>query len=112
MKFIELPQKLKQQVLPLYILKGDDEFVIASAIKHISNACGNEMSDFNKTYFDSENFSAQKVQEAIEMLPLGTDRKFVLIRSVNKLSEADKKILSASFWKNISVLNLTREIKK
>lgn len=96
MKFIELPQKLKQQVLPLYILKGDDEFVIASAIKHISNACGNEMSDFNKTYFDSENFSAQKVQEAIEILPLGTDRKFVLIRSVNKLSEADKKILSAS----------------
>lgn len=96
MKFIELPQKLKQQILPLYILKGDDEFVISSAIKHISNACGNEMSDFNKTIFDNENFSAQKVQEAIEMLPLGTDKKFVLIKPVNKISEADKKILSAS----------------
>lgn len=96
MKFIELPQKLKQQVLPLYILKGDDEFVVASAIKHISNACGNEMSDFNKSYFDNENFSAQKIQEAIEMLPLGNDRKFILVKSISKISEADKKILSAA----------------
>ena len=91
MKFVELPQKLKQQILPLYILKGDDSFVVSSAIKHISNSCGNEMSDFNKSFFDNENFSTQKLLEAVEMLPLGNDRKFVLIKNVEKLLEADKK---------------------
>ena len=91
MKFVELPQKLKQQILPLYILKGDDFFVVSSAIKHISNACGNEMSDFNKSFFDNENFSAQKLLEAVEMLPLGNDQKFVLIKNVEKITETEKK---------------------
>lgn len=97
MKFVELPKKLKEKILPLYILKGEDNFVVSSAIKHISNACGNEMGDFNKSYFDNENFSCGKIVEAIEMLPLGNDRKFVLIKSIEKISEADKKLLKQSF---------------
>ena len=91
MKFVELPQKLKQEVLPFYILKGEDNFVVSSAIKHISNACGNEMADFNKSFFDNENFSVQKLLEAVEMFPIGSDRKFVLIKNVEKITETDKK---------------------
>ena len=97
MKFIELPQKLKQTVSSLYVLKGEDSFVVSSAIKHISNACGNEMPDFNKTFFDNENFSANKLIEAIEMMPIGFDRKFVLIKGVEKISEADKKTIQSLF---------------
>ena len=95
MKFIELPQKLKQQILPLYVLKGEDSFVIGSAIKHISNACGNEMADFNKVIFDNENFNVNRLNEAIEMLPIGFDRKFVLIKNVEKISENDKKTINS-----------------
>lgn len=97
MKFIELPQKLKQNVASLYVLKGEDSFVVSSAIKHISNACGNEMADFNKTFFDNENFSANKLIEAVEMMPLGNDRKFVLIKGVEKISENEKKTLQSLF---------------
>lgn len=60
MKFIELPQTLKQKVENLYILKGDDSFVIDSAIKHINNACGNEMPDFNKSFLIMKIFQQQK----------------------------------------------------
>ena len=90
MKFTDLPQNLKKEIFKLYILKGDDNFVIQSAIKHISNACGNEMGDFNKSFFNDENFSSEKVKEACLMLPIGNDRKFVLIKNVLKLSEAEK----------------------
>ncbi|MGN0748364.1 MAG: DNA polymerase III subunit delta [Christensenellales bacterium] len=97
MKFIELPQTLKQKVENLYILKGDDSFVIDSAIKHINNACGNEMPDFNKSFFDNENFSATKIQESINMLPFGNDRKFILIKQIEKISDSDKKLLTQTF---------------
>lgn len=99
MKFIELPKKLKESISSLYILKGDDDFVVSSAIKHISNACGNEFPDFNKSFFNNENFSANKIVEAIEMLPIGTDRKFVLIKFVDKILEGDKKVLKEAFSK-------------
>lgn len=95
MKFIELPQKLKQNISSLYVLKGEDSFVVSSAIKHISNACGNEMPDFNKSFFDNENFSSNKLVEAVQMMPIGFDRKFVLIKGVEKISEADKKTIQS-----------------
>lgn len=94
MKFIALPKNLKEKILPLYILKGDDFFVINSAIKHISNACGNEMSDFNKVTFDNENFSSDKLTESISMLPMGVEKRFVLLKDIVKLNENDKKIIA------------------
>lgn len=97
MKFIELPQKLKQNISSLYILKGEDEFVIASAIKHISNACGNEFPDFNKSVFDNENFSSEKIRETVEVVPVGLDRKFVLLKNIEKITESEKKVLTEAF---------------
>lgn len=94
MKFIELPKNLKERILPLYILKGNDFFVINSAAKHISNACGNEMSEFNKTTFDNENFTAEKFVESVSMLPIGAEKRFVLVKDVIKLSESDKKTIT------------------
>lgn len=94
MKFVDLPKILKEKISPLYILKGEDFFVINSAIKHISNACGNEMSDFNKTFFNDENYSTDKFIESIAMIPIGTDKKFILLKDVSKLNDNDKKIIS------------------
>lgn len=96
MKFINLPKSLKEKILPIYILKGDDSFVVNSAIKHISNACGNELSDFNKVVFNDENWSTQRFIESISMLPIGADYKFVLVREITKLNENDKSLLTNS----------------
>jgi DNA polymerase III delta subunit len=96
MKFVDLPKNLKEKILPLYILKGNDFFVINSAVKHISNTCGNEMSEFNKTVFDNENFTAEKFVESISMLPIGAEKRFILVKDVIKLNENDKKIITQS----------------
>ncbi len=90
MKFVDLPKNLKIKISPIYILKGEDSFVINSAIKHISNACGNEMSDFNKSTFDNENFATSKFIESLSMLPIGSEKRFILLKNINKLSESDK----------------------
>jgi DNA polymerase III delta subunit len=95
MKFVELPKKLKVQILPLYILKGDDYFVINSAIKHITSACGDN-NDFNVNIFDDENFTANKLAEAVLMLPLGSEKRLILLKNITKLTENDKKIISKS----------------
>lgn len=101
MKFIELPKSLKEKILPLYILKGDDSFVINSAIKHISNACGNELNDFNKVIFDNENFTMEKFIESIYMIPIGENKRFILIKDVQKINEKDKKLITSTL-ENIS----------
>lgn len=93
MRFIDLPKDLKEKVHPIYILKGEDSFIIDSAIKHISSACGDEFSDFNKMVFNNENWSVSKFIEATSMLPMGSEHKFVLIKEASKISEADKKNL-------------------
>ena len=93
MKFTELPQKLKQNINSIYLLKGNDDFIIQSAIKHISNACGNEFPDFNKVYINDENFNIHKVKDACLTAPLGNDRKFILIKDVFKITEAEKTTL-------------------
>ncbi|MDD4110236.1 MAG: DNA polymerase III subunit delta [Clostridia bacterium] len=94
MKFIDLPRSLKEKVSSLYILKGEDFFVTNSAIKHISNACGNEFSDFNKTTFNDENYSTDKFIECVSMLPIGTDKKFILLKDISKLNKNDEKQIS------------------
>lgn len=96
MKFVELPKNLKLKIAPLYILKGDDSFVVNSAIKHISNACGDEMNDFNKNYFDNENFSTEKFIEAVFMLPISEGKRFILLKNILKLNENDKKLITNS----------------
>ena len=103
MKFIDLPQNLKKEIKTLYILKGEDDFVIKSAIKHISNACGNEMGDFNKIVLTDENFNSDRFLESSTTLPIGNDRKLVLVKGVSKLSESDKQTI----LKTISILPQT-----
>ncbi len=95
MKFVELPKKLKEDIASLYVLKGDDSFVINSATKHISNACGNDLADFNKAIFDSENFSVNKFSESVMVMPLGVQKRFILLKNITKLNEGDKKSLGA-----------------
>ena len=106
MKFIDLPQNLKKEIKTLYILKGEDDFVIKSAIKHISNACGNEMGDFNKIVLTDENFNSDRFLESSTTLPIGSDRKLVLVKGVSKLSESDKQTI----LKTISILPQTTTI--
>ncbi len=91
MKFIELVNNLKSQIKNLYLIKGDDIFVIDSAIKHISNACIKEYPDFNKIIITDENFNINFLDEAIQSLPIGADRRLVILKHINKLTENDKK---------------------
>lgn len=95
MKFIDLPKSLKNKILPLYILKGEDFFVINSAIKHLSNACIEDMADFNKQVFDNENFLIDKFIESVSMLPLGSKKRFILLKDIVKLTENDKKLINS-----------------
>lgn len=93
MKFIDLPKSLKEKIYSLYILKGEDSFVKNSAVRHISNACGNELNEFNKTIFNDENWSTQKFIESTYMLPIGASYKFILIKELTKLNENDKVLI-------------------
>ena len=87
-----LKNDLALSVENIYVLSGDDIYLYDRAFSMIKKACDIKMEDFNIVKFDDENFSSKAVLDACEVLPLGDDKKIVLIKNISKLTENDKKL--------------------
>lgn len=88
----------KYIVLPLknvYRIVGDDYYLIDCVLSELKEACGGEMSDLNQSYFDDENFSADKLIDSCNQMPFIAEKRLVFVRELSKVSEQDKqKILN------------------
>lgn len=59
----------------------------------IKNKSQIELEDFNLAYFDDDNFSMNLILECAEGIPMGSDKKMIVIKNVTKISEKDKNLL-------------------
>ena len=84
-KFISLPLK------NVYRIVGEDYYLIDQVLKELKIACGGEMSDLNQSYFDDENFSADKLLDSCNQMPFIAEKRLVILKELSKVSEADKK---------------------
>ena len=81
MKFANLKKSLQQQVLPCYIISGDDLFLLYKSMELIENATVPNMPDFNKVIFSEDaSYSARDVIESLEAMPIGDAKRFVVLR--------------------------------
>jgi DNA polymerase III delta subunit len=64
------------------------------ACRLIENECNNKIREFNKTVFTDENFNMDELLLICNQIPMFADRRFILVKHVSKLSEADAKKLS------------------
>lgn len=94
-----LKTRLKEKLDNFYLLEGDDYYLYDRAFNMIKKASGITFEDFNLIKFDEDNFSMKALLDTCEVLPMGDDKKLILVKNVTKFNENDKKMLE-NYLKN------------
>ncbi len=87
-----LKNRLKNGVKSCYLVSGDDYFLFEKALSMIKKAAGLENPDFNLINFDDDNFSMKALLDGAEVMPLGSEKRVIVVKNVSKISESDKKL--------------------
>ena len=78
MKFIELTKNLKEEIKPLYNLKGEDFFLIKQALTNLKSVIIVDFEDFNYMKLDAAKMKSNEAIELISTLPIGNDYRMVV----------------------------------
>lgn len=81
MKFIELNKKLKEKVLPLYNIVGEDIFLVRQAITILKNHLVKDFDEFNFIILDADKIKSSELEAQIVTLPIGSDYRLVVLNS-------------------------------
>lgn len=88
-----LKQRLKEGLKNCYVMSGDDYYLYDRAYDMIKKLADIGLEDFNLVKFDDENFSMNALLDSCEVLPMGGERRLILVKNIAKISEGDKKLL-------------------
>jgi len=102
MKFIDLNKNLKNDIKPLYNIKGDDFFLIKNALTNIKAFLIKDFEEFNYVKLEAEKLKKELVNEQIAMLPIGNDHRLVVLENPNQ--EIVKFLNNYSFEDNSNVV--------
>lgn len=94
-----LKQRLQKKIEPCYLVQGEDILLYDKALELIKDACNLQLEEFNFIKFDEDSFNGDAVIDTLQTLPMGSEKKIVLLKNVTKLSEDFKKKL-ISYLKN------------
>lgn len=90
-----LKQRLQKKIEPCYLVQGEDILLYDKALELIKDACNLQLEEFNFIKFDEDSFNGDPVIDTLQTLPMGSQKKIVLLKNVTKLSEDFKKKLIA-----------------
>lgn len=90
-----LEGRLAKKIAQCYVVSGEDILLYDRALSLIKTACKLELEEFNFLKFDDDNFKADAVIDALETLPIGSEKKLILLKNLTKVSEDFKKKLNA-----------------
>ena len=88
-----LKARLSKKIEPCYIIQGEDILLYDKALELIKKASNLQMEDFNFIVFDEDSFDADAVINSCETLPMGSEKKVVLLKNIAKINENFKKKL-------------------
>ncbi len=90
-----LQQRLENKApAPLYLLMGEEAFLIQEAVTLLKEKSVDPgVLDFNCDVFDVGEVSADHVRDAAEVLPVMSQRRFVVYRGVDGLKDKDWEVL-------------------
>ena len=86
------PQELRQEIqdgklLPLYLLLGSDESEKTSLVDEIIETLDEDLRVFNLDRFYGSEISPQALVDTARTLPMGTDRRIVVVSQAERLIE-------------------------
>ena len=79
MKYIELKNSLKTNILNNYLLTGSDEFLLNKSVELILNAANINIVEMNFQKFIGESLDMADVVKALETMPVFDERKLVVV---------------------------------
>lgn len=88
-----LKSRLQKKIEPCYLVQGEDILLYDKALELIKKANDVQLEDFNFIIFDEDSFNGDSVIDACETLPMGSDKKIVLLKNITKLNDGFKKKL-------------------
>lgn len=95
MDFKTVKNKIKEKNFdPVYFFFGDEDYLIDNLIDLIrEKVVDPQTRDFNYDYLYSDDVNGQDIISLASSLPMMTDYRLVILKSVQKLSPSDRKIL-------------------
>jgi len=95
MEFKTIKYNIKDNKIdPVYFFYGDEDYLIDNLIKSIKEKVVDEKTkDFNYDFLYADEVDGNDILNLITSLPMMTDYRLVIIKSVQKLSISDKRIL-------------------
>ena len=94
MKYTELKSNLKQKLENVYTIIGDDEFLIASAVKSVKKRSVDQMPELNFDAFDQENFDCDAIINKAMQLPFLSQKRCLVVYLPEKLKKDDNEKFS------------------
>jgi len=83
-------------IAPVYLLTGEEEFLIQAATERLVRAAVDPAAkDFNYTLLDSETATADSILTAVESLPAFAERRLVVLKNAEQLPAGEANRLAA-----------------
>ncbi len=102
MKFIDLNRNLREKVEPLYVIKGEDFFLVKQAISNLKSMIVKEFEEFNFVSLDAEKMKKEQVYEQIVTMPMINEFRMVVLNNPNQ--EIEKFLNSFDFSDSTTVV--------
>ena len=83
-----LKARLQKKIESCYLVQGEDVLLYDKALELIKKRVNLELEEFNLQVFDDDSFNGDAVIDACEMLPMGSDKKIVLLKNVTKFDKS------------------------
>ena len=90
-----LKARLQKKIANCYLVQGEDLLLYDKALELIKNKAEIQLEEFNFIIFDEDSFNADAVINTCETLPMGSDRKIVLLKNITKFDKSFKDKLNA-----------------
>lgn len=88
-----LKSRLSKKIEVCYLVQGEDILLYDKALEMIKKAANLQLEDFNFNIFDDDSFNGDLVIDTCETLPIGSDKKIVLLKNITNVNENFKKKL-------------------
>lgn len=83
MKFIELNQTIKQEINNLYVIKGEDYFLINQAINTIKSSTIEDFEEFNFVKIDADKLKLDELKAIVSTLPFSNEYRLIVLNNPN-----------------------------
>lgn len=106
MKFIDLNKHLKEHLEPIYIVTGEDAFLIAQTLNTFQKHIVTDFKELNYNYFDNENTNLTQILNACNSLPFMAEKKLVVAKIENFASSEFEELKEYASNPNLSTVFL------